>query len=132
MKCEVIRTIKNHQKRCENIATYKVRHKDHRRNDSFLVCEDHIAGYRYKIDPRAEGSFIVKKIVEVAKNEPNSQDKLSSNGSSEGMGNDAIPDTSQKGCGKIMGRDSFNVNIVCGKYTNLCSSCRAKTKEDGE
>ena len=57
MKCEVI--LKK-GKVCGNSANYKVRHKDKKENKSFLVCEEHIAGYKYVM--LGECSFIVKEL----------------------------------------------------------------------
>lgn len=62
-KCEVIGTVEDHKKKCGKRATFIVRHRDHKECKSFNVCEAHITGYRYKIDPRAECSFIVKEIT---------------------------------------------------------------------
>lgn len=39
-----------------------------------------------------------------------------------------------KGCGEIIGRDSFDIKIICGKLNNLCPTCQAiidKYKENG-
>ncbi len=60
--CEVIGTVKDHRARCGKVAKFKVRHRDHKQNKAFFVCSDCITGYRYKIDPRAECSFIIEDL----------------------------------------------------------------------
>ena len=56
-KCEVIKS----KEKCGKEATFIVRHRDHSEDRAFNVCKDHIPAYKYKIDPRAEGSFIVRE-----------------------------------------------------------------------